>query len=66
MDLINRISETQMELYGEYRYSPMVLRNMSDQELKNLLFDLEKELGKSRINYDLKTKDELKTINEWY
>ena len=60
MDLINRILETQMKLYGEYRYSPMVLKNMSEQELKNLLFDLEKELGKPRINYELKTK------NKWY
>lgn len=60
MDLVNKILETQMELYGEHRYSPMVLKNMSEQELKNLLFDLEKELGKPRINYELKTK------NKWY
>lgn len=60
MDLVNKILETQMELYGEYRYSPMVLKNMSEQELKNLLFDLEKELGRPRKNYELKTRD------EWY
>nr|WNM56239.1 hypothetical protein CoNPh38_CDS0363 [Staphylococcus phage S-CoN_Ph38] len=44
MDLVNKILETQMKLYGEHRYSPMVLKNMSEQELKNLLFDLKKNL----------------------
>ncbi|WNM51071.1 hypothetical protein Alsa3_CDS0202 [Staphylococcus phage Alsa_3] len=44
MYLVNKILETQMKLYGEHRYSPMVLKNMPEQELKNLLFDLEKNL----------------------
>ncbi|WNM51326.1 hypothetical protein Alsa4_CDS0196 [Staphylococcus phage Alsa_4] len=44
MYLVNKILETQMKLYGEHRYSPMVLKNMPEQELKNLLFDLKKNL----------------------